>query len=86
MLNIQGALKQDRLLRALTGLNRKAFDAVLPTIILFAGSPTSHHAVGGGMKASETTTPIRPPKGNISLQDGVRSLLTRRSTTKLSDQ
>lgn len=31
MLNIERALKQDRLLRALTGLNRKAFDALLPT-------------------------------------------------------
>ena len=31
MLNIEGALKQDRLLRALTGLNRKALDALLPT-------------------------------------------------------
>lgn len=31
MLNIERALKQDRLLRAMTGLNRKAFDALLPT-------------------------------------------------------
>lgn len=31
MLNIERALNQDRLLRALTGLNRKAFDALLPT-------------------------------------------------------
>ncbi|MHC5720057.1 MAG: hypothetical protein ACYTX0_50500 [Nostoc sp.] len=31
MLNIEGTLKQDRLLRALTGLNRKAFDALLPS-------------------------------------------------------
>jgi hypothetical protein len=30
MLNIERALKQDRLLRAMTGLNRKAFDALLP--------------------------------------------------------
>ena len=31
MLDIERALHQDRLLRALTGLNRKAFDALLPT-------------------------------------------------------
>lgn len=31
MLNIERALKQDRLLRALTGLNRKAFEALLAT-------------------------------------------------------
>ena len=31
MLDIERTLKQDRLLRALTGLNRKAFDALLPT-------------------------------------------------------
>ncbi|MEM1279540.1 MAG: IS5/IS1182 family transposase, partial [Cyanobacteria bacterium P01_H01_bin.152] len=31
MLNIERALNQERLLRALTGLNRKAFDTLLPT-------------------------------------------------------
>ena len=31
MLNIEQVLKQDRLLRALTGLNRKAFETLLPT-------------------------------------------------------
>jgi len=31
MLNIKRVLDEDRLLRALTGLNRKAFDALLPT-------------------------------------------------------
>ena len=31
MLDIERALNQDRLLRALTGVNRKAFDALLPT-------------------------------------------------------
>lgn len=30
MLNIERALKQDRLFQAMTGLNRKAFDALLP--------------------------------------------------------
>ena len=29
MLNIKRALKQDRLLRVLTGLNRKAFESLL---------------------------------------------------------
>ena len=31
MLNIEQALSQDRLLRALTGMNRKAFDTLLLT-------------------------------------------------------
>jgi hypothetical protein len=31
MLDIQRVLKQDRLLRAMTGLNRKAFEALLET-------------------------------------------------------
>lgn len=31
MLNIEQVLKQDRLLRALTGVNRKAFEVLLPT-------------------------------------------------------
>lgn len=33
MINIHRALNNDRLLRALTGLNRKAFDALLPAFI-----------------------------------------------------
>ena len=31
MLKIEQVIKQDRLLRALTGLNRKAFESLLPT-------------------------------------------------------
>ncbi len=31
MLNLECILKQDRLLRAITGLNRKAFEALLST-------------------------------------------------------
>lgn len=55
MLDIERVLKQDRLLRALTGLNRKAFDELLA-----AFSPLYEHtrqtqpcqrAVGGGRKA-----------------------------------
>jgi hypothetical protein len=30
MLNIERILQQDRLLRSMTGMNRKAFDALLP--------------------------------------------------------
>jgi len=30
MLDIERALRQERLLRALTGLNRKAFEALMP--------------------------------------------------------
>ncbi len=55
MLNIERALKQDRLLRAMTGLNRKAFDSLLP---MFSAAyeetllqqPRSR-AIGGGRKA-----------------------------------
>jgi hypothetical protein len=55
MLNIERALKQDRLLRAMTGLNRKAFDTLLP---MFSAAyeetllqqPRSR-AIGGGRKA-----------------------------------
>jgi Helix-turn-helix of DDE superfamily endonuclease len=55
MLDIQRALNQDRLLRALTGLNRKAFDALLATFapLYEQSSPTQprQRAVGGGRKA-----------------------------------
>ncbi|MEH1887300.1 transposase family protein [Nostoc sp.] len=55
MLNIERALKQDRLLRAMTGLNRKAFDALLPTFSMIydeqvRDSPRKR-AFGGGRKA-----------------------------------
>ncbi|MBM0740806.1 transposase (plasmid) [Phormidium sp. CLA17] len=55
MLNIERALKQDRLLRAMIGLNRKAFDALLPP---FSGvyeqiqlQQPRQRALGGGRKA-----------------------------------
>lgn len=55
MLNIEGALKQDRLLRALTGLNRKAFDALLPTFATMyldiQQTKLRQRALGGGRKA-----------------------------------
>lgn len=55
MLDIQRALNQDRLLRALTGLNRKAFDTLLATFapLYEQSSPTQPRqwAVGGGRKA-----------------------------------
>lgn len=55
MLNIEGALKQDRLLRALTGLNRKAFDALLPTFTTSyldtQQAKPRQRALGGGRKA-----------------------------------
>jgi hypothetical protein len=55
MLNIERALKQDRLLRAMTGLNRKAFDALLATFSTIYDrqvreSPRKR-ALGGGRKA-----------------------------------
>lgn len=57
MLNLERALNQDRLLRALTGLNRKAFDALLPSFeqayaaSRLAAKPQRQRAVGGGRKA-----------------------------------
>jgi DDE superfamily endonuclease/Helix-turn-helix of DDE superfamily endonuclease len=56
MLNIERALKQDRLLRAMTGLNRKAFDALLPTFNevyeqVQREQPRRQRALGGGRKA-----------------------------------
>ncbi len=48
-------MHQDRLLRALTGLNRKAFDALLPTFSKIYEQTRScqsrQRAVGGGRKA-----------------------------------
>ena len=55
MLDIERALKQDRLLRALTGLNRKAFDALLPIFSEIyeqtCQTQPRQRAVGGGRKA-----------------------------------
>lgn len=57
MLNLERALNQDRLLRALTGLNRKAFDALLPSFEQayqanrVAAKPQRQRAIGGGRKA-----------------------------------
>jgi hypothetical protein len=57
MLNLERALNQDRLLRALTGLNWKAFDALLPSFeqayaaSRIAAKPQRQRAVGGGRKA-----------------------------------
>lgn len=55
MLNIQRVLNQERLLRALTGLNRKAFDALLETFSpLYEKTRQTQprqRALGGGRKA-----------------------------------
>lgn len=60
MLNIERALKQDRLLRSLTGLNRKAFDSLLPTFSAIYEQellkPSRQRAMGGGRKARLRTT------------------------------
>ncbi len=54
MLDIQRVLNQGRLLRALTGLNRKAFEAMLDSFSpLYEQScwQPRQRAVGGGRKA-----------------------------------
>ncbi|MDZ4876863.1 MAG: hypothetical protein CLLPBCKN_006298 [Chroococcidiopsis cubana SAG 39.79] len=60
MLDIQRVLNQDRLLRALTGLNRKAFDELLDSFsLLYEQSRQSQprqRAVGGGRKARLLST------------------------------
>ena len=59
MLNIEQALKQDRLLRALTGMNRKAFETLLSTFteVYEQSKPKKRRkrAIGGGRKACLTT-------------------------------
>lgn len=59
MLNIEQALKQDRLLRALTGMNRKAFETLLSTFTevyeQFKPNKRRKRAMGGGRKACLTT-------------------------------
>jgi hypothetical protein len=61
MLDIERILKQERLLRALTGLNRKAFDALLPSFAQAywqsLNTPTvrRQRAFGGGRKATLQT-------------------------------
>jgi hypothetical protein len=58
MLSLERILKQDRLLRAMTGLNRKAFDALLPSFTqiywqsLATTNATRKRAPGGGRKAT----------------------------------
>lgn len=60
MLNIERALKQDRLLRAMTGLHRKAFDALLPTFKTVYEQTLlqqpRQRALGGGRKARLRTS------------------------------
>ncbi|MGF1541838.1 MAG: transposase family protein [Pleurocapsa sp.] len=59
MLKIEGVVKQDRLLRALTGLNQKAFESLVPTFEQqyrqSLESESRKRAVGGGRKAQLKT-------------------------------
>jgi len=61
MLNLKRILNQDRLLRAMTGLNRKAFNALLPSFSQAYGQRVSKlqverkRAPGGGRKATLLT-------------------------------
>jgi Helix-turn-helix of DDE superfamily endonuclease len=61
MLNLERILKQDRLIRAMTGLNRKAFEARLPSFTeayersLVNGPQGRQRAPGGGRKATLST-------------------------------
>lgn len=61
MLNLERILNQDRLMRAITGLNRKAFDELLPSFTtayeqsLFKTEIERKRAIGGGRKATLRT-------------------------------
>lgn len=61
VLNLDRILKQDRLLRAMTGLNHKAFEALLPIFTAaYESSRLQEHqqrqrAPGGGRKATLRT-------------------------------
>ena len=58
MLDIERILKQDRLIRAMTGLNSKAFNALLPSFTeayeksLIKPEIKRKRAMGGGRKAT----------------------------------
>lgn len=62
MLNLECIFKQDRLLRAMTGLNRKAFEALLPSFAQaydqsrLKPDVQRQRAVGGGRKATLRTS------------------------------
>jgi DDE superfamily endonuclease/Helix-turn-helix of DDE superfamily endonuclease len=61
MLNLERILKQDRLMRAMTGLNHKAFEQLLPSFIKAYECSVPHRqqerqrALGGGRKATLKT-------------------------------
>lgn len=61
MLNLERVFKQDRLMRAMTGLNRKAFEKLLPSFTLAYeqsladGNQERQRAPGGGRKATLKT-------------------------------
>jgi len=61
MLDLERILKQERLLRAMTGLNRQAFEALLPDFSqaynqsLIKAGQTRQRAPGGGRKATLKT-------------------------------
>ena len=63
MLNLERILNQDRLIRAITGLNRKAFEELLPSFTtayeqsLFKSEVERKRAIGGGRKATLRTMP-----------------------------
>ena len=60
MLDIERVLRQERLLRALTGLNRKAFEALMPKFSQVyeqtRQTQPRRRALGGGRKARLQTT------------------------------
>jgi DDE superfamily endonuclease len=56
MLNLERILNQDRLIRAMTGLNRKAFEELFPSFTdIYRQNQFSQRAPGGGRKATLRT-------------------------------
>jgi len=65
MLDIKRILKQERLLRAMTGLNRRAFEALLPSFSqaycqsLIKPGQTRQRAPGGGRQGRLKTPEVK---------------------------
>jgi hypothetical protein len=88
MLDSQRALSQDRLLRALTGLNRQAFDALLATFTLLyeqsRQTQPRQRAVGGGRKARLLTGQAKLSRSQNAKERGSVRANTLKNTLKSS--
>jgi hypothetical protein len=87
MLNIKRALKQDRLLRAMTGLNLQAFDALLPifthwyekNVLAERTSPLRQRAIGGVREYPLTTQETERRRVNTTAKTRESRISSRKS-------